>query len=178
MGGKYRFEVGFRDEPALVDQFNAVLAQVSVPAEQGRLVEGLEKTLRVEVVVGGNARAMSLELQPVEGQPGTHAGAFIPTRTGSYIFHFSGSIQRLPIDERFESGPGRFNDVQSAEALQFPDKVPSGGAALAEMRSLRVEAEQARTLAVAGVAVGTLGLVVAALSLFWRRPSAKVSGLP
>jgi hypothetical protein len=175
LGGKYQAEVGFRNEPPLAGQLNAAQIQVSVPAEGNRPVEGLEKTLQAEVIVGGNAKSLALSLEAVADQPGTYVGYFIPTREGSYIFHFFGQIENLPIDERFESGPGRFDDVTAAQGLQFPDKLPSPGQSAAELSAALAAAETATTLAVVGIVVGMLGLGLAVFALR-RRTGKKEQG--
>lgn len=81
----------------------------------------MEKTLKAEVVVGG--QIMPVELHPRFRQPGAYNGDFVPTRPGSYTFRFSGNVDGRAVNEVFESGPGRFNDVQAVAPLQFPDKI-------------------------------------------------------
>jgi len=169
VAGKYQFVVGFLNEPAIAGQMNGIDLRVSIPGDNDKPVEGLDKTIKAEVIVGGGARSMPLPLQARFGQPGAYAGYFMPTREGSYIFHFTGTIEGSPIDERFESGPGRFNDVQAVQPLQFPDKLPDAQAAASEVNSAREDAATARTLAVAAIVVGVAGLVVGALSLARRR---------
>ena len=41
-----------------------------------------------------------------------------PTRAGDYSFRITGTIAGQAIDERFESGPGRFDEVQPLTAVQ------------------------------------------------------------
>src|SRR4051812_42081358 len=122
---KYRLVVGFNVEPALQGQPNGAQITVTVPSEDNRAVEGLANTLKATIAFGGG-QPKEFKLRSVFGKPGQYVADFIPTRSGTFIFDFSGSIEGTPIDERFESGPGRFNDVDGVEALQFPDVVPLG----------------------------------------------------
>jgi hypothetical protein len=168
VAGKYQFVVGFLNEPAVANQMNGVDLRVTIPAENNKPVEGLERTLKVTVIVGGGAQALPLDLERRSGRPGAYAAHFMPTRAGTYIFHFSGTIEGTPIDERFESGPGRFSDVESLQALQFPDKLPDPAALAAEARAAREEAATARLLGLGGALAGVVGLAVGLVALLTR----------
>ncbi|MHB1132828.1 MAG: hypothetical protein ACYC4L_10620 [Chloroflexota bacterium] len=170
-GGKYELTVGFLDEPAYAGQLNGAQIKVTVPGEQHRPVAGLESTLKAEVIVGGNAASMPLALKAMYGQPGTYVGYFVPTREGSYTFRFFGTIEGQAIDEHFESGPGRFNDVETLAPLQFPDRVVGSAQLAQELSIARAEAQTARVLGLAGLLVGGLGLVLSLLALRPRRAS-------
>jgi hypothetical protein len=167
VAGKYQFVVGFLNEPAVAGQMNGIDLRVSTA--DAKPVEGVEQTLKAEVIVGGGAKTAPLALQARFGQPGSYAAYFIPTRDGSYIFHFTGTIEGTPIDERFESGPGRFNDVQAAQPLQFPDKLPDPAVAAADAQAAREEAATARLIGIAGLIVGALGLAAGGTALLTRR---------
>jgi len=173
VAGRYQLVVGFLTEPAISGQMNGIDLRVTSSGDS-RPVEGLEKTLKAEIGEGG-ARTMPLELQARFGQPGSYVAYFIPTREGRYGFHLSGAIDGAAVDESFESGPGRFDDVRSAQQLQFPDKLPDAGTAAAQVESARAEAALARTLALVGLAVGLAGLAVGATVLAMLRRSASLS---
>jgi hypothetical protein len=167
----YTFVVGFLEEPAFEGDTNGIDLRVSKAGDQP--VEDLEKTLKAEVIVGG--ATLPIELKPRFRTPGAYNGDFVPTRSGSYTFRFTGTIEGKPVDERFESGPGRFNDVQAVTPLQFPDKVPAGadlGRALAAAES---RAATATTLATIGLVAGLAGLALAAWALLSRRGAAPAS---
>jgi hypothetical protein len=178
VAGKYEFTVGFITEPAFAGQMNAIDLRVAHSAEKEEdetPVEGVEQTLKAEVIVGGGAQVMPVELRTRFNQPGAYAGYFMPTRAGSYTFHFTGTIEGTPIDERFESGPGRFNDVQDPQPLQFPDKLPSAGTVADDLQAAHSEAAAARNLALVGLGAGVLGVIVGGLSLLARRREAPVT---
>lgn len=177
--GKYQFVVGFFQEPALEGQPNGVDLRVTDPSvTPPRPVEGVEKTLKVTVSQGLAKREM--DLKPVFGQPGRYRTAFIPTRPGRYTFQFIGDIEGAKVDQGFESGPGRFNDVEAADPLQFPQQVPGGLAVSQQAAQAATAAQQAQTsastatlLGLAGVVVGVAGLAVGLLALAARRPAGK-----
>ena len=165
--GKYTIEVGWRDEPALEGALNAVQVEVRETAT-GKGVEGLAKTLGVLVSFGGSTQTFEPALEPVFGEPGAYTGAIIPTRTGDYIFRVTGKIGEQSVDERFESGPGRFDVVRSPASLQFPDQTGSDAVLAREQRATREMAEQTRFLAIGGLALGISSLGLALLSLRGR----------
>ena len=164
--GKYKFVVGFLNEPALLNQPNSLDFRVTV-SDTAKPVEGLEQSVKVDITSG--ASSMPLVLTARFGQPGAYNGTFIPTRAGSYIFHFTGQIEGTTIDEKFESGPGRFNDVTDISAMQFPIKVPAPADMAAQLKSAQDAAASAQTLAYAGIALGVVGIVVGALGFIRRK---------
>jgi hypothetical protein len=165
VGGDYTFVVGFLKEPAFEGETNGIDLRVSKAGDQP--VEGLEKTLKAEVVVGG--ATLPLEFKPRFRVPGAYDANFVPTRPGTYIFHFSGSVEGTPVDERFESGPGRFNDVEAVAPLQFPDKVPAGVEVQRALAAAEGRAATATMLATIGLVAGLAGLALAAWALLSRR---------
>lgn len=162
--GKYTLEVGWRDEPALERARNAVLIEVRETAS-GRGVPGLTKSLRVLVSFGGSAQTFEPALEAAPDEPGTYAGAIIPTRTGDYIFRVTGKIEEQSVDERFESGPGRFDVVRSPSILQFPDQTGGEAALAREVRALRESIDQLRLIAIAGLAMAIIALTIAIAAL-------------
>lgn len=181
--------VGFGTEPAYAGQPNSVQL---ILEHDGEPVVDLGNTLDVEVGFGDEA--MALELEPFFsvgefGEPGDYRAWFIPTRAGTYSFHFSGTIDGEEVDETLTSGPDTFSDVHSPSDIMFPVQDPSTGD-LAErieqeiprlneaIEGVRTEtldqaetaSEQAaaavddvdgaRTLGLIGLVVGALGLLV------------------
>jgi len=176
VAGDYTFVVGFLKEPAFQDETNGIDLRVSKSGDQP--VEGLEKTLKAEVVVGPNT--LPLDLRPRFRVPGAYNGEFVPTRPGPYSFRFTGTVEGKPVNEVFESGPGRFNDVEAVGPLQFPDKVPSGAELQRAVAAAESRASTATTLGAIGLAAGLLGVLLAAWSLASRRraPTAAPASAP
>ena len=155
--GPYTFVVGWIAEPALVGQTNGLDVTVTETAG-ARAVEGLEKTLKAEVIVGGGATIRGLDLKPDADQPGHYTSGFVPTRVGDYTFHISGTAGTTRVDERFESGPNRFDPVSDIASLEFPDQLPSAGDLARQL------ADANSKLAIA-LAVGALALLASGASL-------------
>src|SRR3982074_145441 len=149
--GPYTFVVGWVNEPAYVNVANGMSLDVT-QTEGAKPVEGLATTLHAEVIVGGGAKKLTLELATDEGSPGHYTGSFIPTKVGDYIFHIFGVAGSTKIDERFESGPNTFDGVVSTDQLQFPERI----AANADL-SARLDSIQA--LVVAAIVIASLALI-------------------
>lgn len=196
--GKYTFVVGFLTEPALLEEPNGIDLRITDKATNTP-VEGADKTLKADIVVGGQTKSVPLRAR--FGQPGAYTADIFPTKTGTWTFRFYGDVGGTQIDERFESGPGRFNDVQAKADIAFPAQTTSIGdlaaqvqrpaaaapapaatsgeapigATQADVQRALDKAESARTTAIsfgiAGVAVGLIGLAVAGVALSRRRPT-------
>lgn len=128
-GGKYQLRVGFISEPAYQGLTNGLELTVCTgqcttkPDSNGVLsngVTGAFDTLKAEVIFGPST--MPLTLVAVPYQPGKYDAMFVPTRTGNYTFHISGTLNSDKIDERFTSSPDTFDAVQALTVVQFPDK--------------------------------------------------------
>lgn len=128
-GGKYQLRVGFIDEPAYQGLQNGLELTVcngqctTKPDSNGVLANGVTgafDTLKAEVIYGPST--MPLTLVAVPYQPGKYDAMFVPTRTGNYTFHISGTLNSDKIDERFTSSPDTFDSVQPLTVVQFPDK--------------------------------------------------------
>ena len=168
VAGKYTFVVGFLEEPALVGQPNGIDLRIT-NAQTNEPVDGVERTLKADIVVGDQTK--TVELRPRFGQRGAYTANVIPTRAGTWVFRFYGDVEGTPVDERFESGPGRFNDVESPATIQFP-VLPAGGEVATSSRSTPAEEsdaqralDEARSARRTGIVVGAVGIVVGAIGV-------------
>jgi hypothetical protein len=159
---KYDVVVGWDVEPAYVNQKNAAAIRVHKAGTE-EPVEGLEKTLRVKIAFGGN-EPKEFPLDSVFGQPGYYVAHIIPTGIGDYVFTFVGSIEDTPVNEVFESGPGRFDGINDTAELIFP----ATANASSEVLTLRDELTTTRTLAIAGLVVGVIGALIGLGGLLTR----------
>jgi hypothetical protein len=159
--GPYTFVVGWVNEPAYVNAANGLSLDVTETAG-AKPAEGLATTLHAEVIVGGGAKKLTLELATDEASPGHYTGSFIPTKVGDYIFHVFGDAGSTKVDERFESGPNTFDGVVSTDKIQFPDRVPANADLAARLDSIQ-------TLVIAAIVIGALALVVSVSGLAIRR---------
>lgn len=120
--GPYRISVGMRIEPAYTDERNGVDLVVR-RAGDGAPIEGLEKSLQVELAApGGQRRAYAL--RPVPEQPGRYTTDWVLTRPGVYRIRVFGYVGSLRVDETFTSP-----EVLALAQLRFPDAGADGAAA-------------------------------------------------
>ncbi len=159
--GPYTFVVGWIREPAYVNAANGLSLDVT-ETSGSKPVEGLATTLHAEVIVGGGAKKLSLDLATDEASPGHYEGSFIPTKTGDYIFHIFGDAGSTKIDERFESGPNTFAGVVSTDSIQFPDRVPANADLAARLDSIQA-------LVIAGIVIAGIALLLSVAGLVMRR---------
>ena len=159
--GPYTFVVGWLNEPAYVNLLNSL--DLTVTETTGaKAVEGLDKMLKADVTFGGSTTPQPLTIAARFGLPGKYSGYVMPTKVGDYTFHITGTVGTMNIDEKFESGPGRFGSIESTDALQYPQKVVSN-------MDLAARLDQLQTLVIAGIVLGGLALVASAAGLMVRR---------
>jgi hypothetical protein len=160
--GQYVMEVGFRDEPAYLGQPNALYLSVGEYATGGtEPVNDLAATLEAEVSKDG--QTMPLALIPTGD--GEYEAPFVPTALGDYTFRIFGTIGEAQIDESVTSGPNTFNSVEPLTAIEFPVARPDAAAMQTEIAAAEAAANTARTLAIAGIVAGVLGLILGGVAL-------------
>jgi hypothetical protein len=188
--GDLEMVVGFGTEPAYAGQPNSVQL---ILVHDGEPVVDLGNTLDVEVSFGDQSQQFTLEPNfavGAFGEPGDYRAWFIPTRAGQYRFHFTGTIQGEDVDQTFTSGPRTFSDVEDPKSIQFPVQDPTNGelaeridrevprltSATEEARAAATaandDASSAQTFAILGLAVGALGVALAAGALLFLRKRA------
>jgi hypothetical protein len=180
--GGYEFVVGWGIEPAYVGQLNSVQLIVTHKAD-GDPVN--DPGARLNVAVSYSTEEIEMALAPTwsgdlgTGTPGEYRALLIPTAPGDYTFHVTGTIGGVKVDEKVTSSPKTFSPVEEASAAQFPAKVPGVEQVAqrldAELPRLATDSEvsaavsSARTLGYIGIAVGAVGIVLAAFALLRKR---------
>jgi hypothetical protein len=154
VAGDYALTLGWLDEPPVVGLKNAALVEVAT-AKDDQPVEGAEGTLTAQILYGGKSK--ELLLRPLEGQPGSYVGDFIPTRRGTYTLKLGGTINGQAIDISNE-----IEEVVTPDSLAFPEPPIDAQAALTALQS---ELSTTRIFAVVGAALGTIGLVLAGVAI-------------
>jgi hypothetical protein len=152
--GDYAFVLGWLEEPPVVGLKNAALVEVTTAADE-QPVPGAEGTLTAQIMYGGKSK--ELLLRPVDGQPGTYAGDFIPTRRGTYTLKLGGTINGQAIEVSNE-----IEEVGSLDSLTFPEPQVD---VQKSIETLQAELSTTRTLAFVGAALGTIGLVLAGVAI-------------
>ena len=156
--GPYELEVGWVDEPPIVGMKNAVFISIT-NKDKNEPVEGVS-TLEVTISTGGKDR--KLEVRPLsEDQPGQYAADFIPTRRGTYTVKLSGKIETTDVNTSVD-----IEEVVDASSLAFPEVQIDPQKSIDDLRN---EISTTRTFAVAGAALGTIGLVLAGVALGRKR---------
>jgi hypothetical protein len=213
----YAFTVGSLNEPIYVDDKTGVDLMVErMPEEEhaeeavdesppheheaaAERVTGLEETLKVELIAGGQTRVLAL--RPKWNQPGAYSAPFYPTVQTTYTYRFFGTIDDVPVDLSFTCNPaghpkseddtievelspgvtrhlksGAFGcPVGKAEA-GFPEPSASLAettAALSAAQDLaekaKLKAKKASALGLAGSLTGLLGVLLAGIALSRKR---------
>lgn len=170
--GKYTFEVGFLGEPTIQNQPNGL--DLTITDASGNPVEGADKTLKVAIAFGGGS-PKDLPLRASEGLKGKYTADVIPTKAGTYSFLFSGTLNGDAVNETFESGPGRFDDVVPPSTIEFPAAGPAVSDLAVQTQAANATAQaalqRATLLGGAGIAIGLAGLVFGVVALVTRRQS-------
>lgn len=169
--GRIEMVVGWADEPTFAGFKNGV--QLMLSEHENPLLD-LGDTLKVEVQFG-NEKAGPLPIQrafgKTYGRPGDYRAPLIPTRAGTYTFHFLGTIKDEKIDQSFTCSEKTFDCVGDTASIEFPAKDPSRAELAGRLERLgpRMEsavsaandaASMAKTLGIIGIALAGVALVV------------------
>lgn len=167
MVGPYQFVVGWLNEPAFQGQSNAATIRVTdTRVNPAKALEGLEKTVTIQVFSGGLTTPFAGTVRTVFGQPGLYAVDIFPTASGGYKYKVSGKVESLDVNETFESGPTTFGDILAVSSLQYPESVPGGADLTRRLNDLQSTADQTRLVAFVAV---VLGLAALGLGFIRRR---------
>jgi hypothetical protein len=168
--GAYNLVVGWLNEPAYLNEPNAVDLRVS-RASDATPVTGLEQTLKVEATQGESKT--TLDFRPRFNTPGAYDGRLMPTAPGVFAFRIFGTIEGQQVNETFTASDSTFAII--AEPPAFPNPYVGAGnidetVTGLESRVVELESDDGgngsgTTLGIIGIVVGGLGLGVAAYSL-------------
>lgn len=158
--GSVVMTVGWGDEPAFAGMKNGV--QLLLADKAGKPIVDLTDTLKVEVRFGSQTSG-PLDIERAfgrtYGRPGDYRAQIVPTRPGTYSFHFTGTVDNQKIDETFTSSDKTFDNVQNATAIEFPVKDPSPADLSGRLERLGPRVDEAGSAAARAGTVGTIGLV-------------------
>jgi hypothetical protein len=173
--GKFAFLVGWAVEPTYAGYPNAVLLLLADAA--GKPVNNLGDTLKVDVTFSGQTTSLALEPAFEVGEfgvEGEYHADLVPTRPGTFAFHFTGTVRGQKVDETFTCGEKTFDCVKDPAEVQFPAKDP-GNAALdekinrttnrlgANLNAVSDDASNAKVIGYVGMGLGAVALVYALL---------------
>ena len=160
--GPYTLTIGWGDEPAFTGFRNAIEVDV-VETASGAVPDLTTATLTVDVSFAD--QHVTLPLRPVFRQPGKLRAFLVPTRAGTYSFHFAGTINGLTVEATSTCSDTTFACVADVGAIQFPAKDPSAGQLAERMDRALPRAEGASTAAATARTIAIGALVIAALAL-------------
>jgi len=149
--GDYELEIGFHNEPVIQGQVNGLDLFVT-DTRTGDMVNGLEDTLKAEIIFGSSKKAVAIE--PQEDLDGAYTAMVIPTQTGDYTWHIFGDIQGTPVDVSMTSSPTTFGSVEPASDYTFPSASNSASGGIL-----------GSVLGGIGLVLGVLALIVAIIAL-------------
>lgn len=180
--GALALEVGWGAEPAYVGQLNSVQLMVTHKAD-GDPINDPGARLSALVKYGDQeqkfALALSYDAEAGAGTPGEYAALVIPTSPGDYTFHITGTVEGVKVNLKVTSSPKTFSPVEDASAVQFPVKAPGTDqvaqrldkelSRMVTADDVSAEVSSAKTLGYVGIAVGAVGVLLAAVALLRRR---------
>jgi hypothetical protein len=154
--GDYSVVIGFHNEPVYVGVPNALDLFVT-NTKTNTKVNGLESTLKAELIFGSSKE--TLTLTPQEDTDGAYTTYVMPTREGDYTWHIFGTIESTPIDISMTSSPTTFDSAALLSSIAFPDSSANAAGSSGGQTAL--------ILGGAGVVLGLAGLLFGLMA--WRR---------
>ncbi len=184
--GDLEFLTGFANEPAYINQPNAVQLEITLG---GHAVTDLKPgDVAVSVEFGGQSTDLDLQPQFEVGEwgtPGDYRAAFIPTQPGRYTFDVSGTVDGEKFGYSMTSGPETFSQVEDTAAAQFPavnaptttelsSRIDQASAqTTSDIASANDAADSAETLALIAGIIAVVAVVIAIVAVARpRRPAA------
>jgi hypothetical protein len=157
--GNYELVIGFHNEPAYQGEPNGLDLFVT-NTTTNEPVNGLEETLRAEIIYGASRQEVALRGQ--FGQDGAYTADVLPTAAGDYTWHIWGEIEGTPVDVSMTSSPDTFGSVELKSDAAFPAAEPT-------LQELEDQTQLALTMGILGAVLGVIGIVVGFLGMRARR---------
>lgn len=182
---QYEIEVGWRDEPPLVNQQNAIVFAIN-EGERGGVQSGVTNAFRdLQTTIKSGSITKQLDILS-DVKAGHYYSKIIPTKTGSLTIELKGSINGVPVNEEVA-----VEDVESTDLLAFPPIGSEGSsqdvlALKNAMSSLQrdvleikskvggvptgdVDLSKSYDFAVFGLALGAAGVILAIIAMIKRK---------
>lgn len=176
--GNVDMVVGWGSEPTYAGYLNAVEVSLNEPgpSEENEGPPISDAQIEVEVLFGDETSTTSTGPLPMEesfSEPGVFEADLIPTRPGTYTFHFTGTVAGQDIDEVFTSGEETFSDTDVPADIQFPEQDPSAGELADSIERLSARSDGGGSDSTAlWIAIGSGVLALIALVTTMRKRSA------
>ncbi|MGQ0771281.1 MAG: hypothetical protein ACT4NT_00710 [Nitrososphaerota archaeon] len=181
---QYEIEVGWKDEPPLVSQQNAITFAITEEDGNG-VASGVTNAFRdLQATVKSGSVTKTLDILS-DAKAGHYYAKIIPTKIGSLTIELKGSINGIQVNEQVE-----IEDVESTDVLAFPPtgSVPNQdvSALKSAMASIQKDVTDLKSkvgsgnigdanlsksydFAVFGLALGAAGIVLAVIAMAKRK---------
>lgn len=174
---QYEIEVGWRDEPPLVSQQNAIT--FAITTGDGEVSTGVTNAFKdlTAIVKSGNMQKQLDVLSDTKA--GQYYSKIIPTQTGSLVVELKGTIDGITVNEQVP-----LEDVESINIIAFPPTDASGLPDLAKIKNILGQLQQdvaqlnqggpensgrSYDYAVFAMGLGAAGVILAVISLVKRK---------
>ncbi|HXG13642.1 MAG TPA: hypothetical protein VNK25_00750 [Candidatus Nitrosotenuis sp.] len=181
---QYEIEIGWRDEPPLVSQQNAIV--FSITTEEGKGVKsGVTNAFRdLTATVKSGSVIKTLDILS-DVRAGHYYSKIIPTKTGTLTIELTGSIEGVPVNEQID-----IEDVESLDVIAFPPGSSAGQADVVQLKNAMssiqkdvselkskvgsvgtgdVDLSKSYDFAVFGLALGAAGVILAVIAMIKRK---------
>jgi hypothetical protein len=179
---QYEIEVGWRDEPPLVSQQNAIVFAFTIDEGNG-VTSGVTNAFRdLQATVKSGSVVKTLDILSDE-KPGHYYAKIIPTKVGTLTVELKGTLNGVEINEEIN-----IEDVESINVLAFPPSDVSGLPDLAQLKnamsSLQRDVADLKSggsatgnpiqsgsydLALLAMALGAAGVILAVIAMIKRK---------
>jgi len=177
---QYEFEVGWREEPPLVSQQNAIFVGVTIQEGNG-VSTGVTNAFR-DLTATVKSGSVSKELDILsDAKAGNYYAKIIPTQPGTLTIELKGTLNGVEVNEAVE-----IEDVENINVIAFPPTDASGLPDLAKIKNTLAQLQQdiakANQGTVSGVesgksydyamfamGLGAAGVILAVISLVKRK---------
>ncbi|MFN3654651.1 MAG: hypothetical protein ACK4TO_04910 [Candidatus Nitrosotenuis sp.] len=181
---QYEIEVGWRDEPPLASQQNAIVFSITTEEGQG-VKSGVTNAFRdLTATVKSGSVTKTLDILS-DVRAGHYYSKIIPTKTGTLIIELTGSIKGVPVNEQVD-----IEDVESLDVIAFPPGGSGGQADVAQLKNAmssiqkdvselkskvgsvgtgNVDLSKSYDFAVFGLALGAAGVILAVVAMIKRK---------
>jgi hypothetical protein len=178
---QYDIEVGWRDEPPLVSQQNAVVFAITTD-EGDAVTSGVTNAFRdLQATVKSGSVTKQLDILS-DSRPGHYYAKIIPTKVGSLTVELKGSINGVDVDEEIA-----IEDVENINVLAFPPADVSGLPDLAQLKNAMSSLQRdvaglksgssgagsstssGSDIALLAMALGTAGVILAVIAMIKRK---------
>lgn len=181
---QYEIEVGWRDEPPLVSQQNAIVFSITTEEGQG-VKSGVTNAFRdLTATVKSGSVTKTLDILS-DVKTGHYYSKIIPTKTGTLTIELTGSIEGVPVNEQVD-----IEDVESLDVIAFPPGGSAGQADIAQLKNAMssiqkdvsalkskvgsvgtgdVDLSKSYDFAVFGLALGAAGVILAVIAMIKRK---------